>query len=259
MALELASTSGAAAQKVTALVYGNNGTGKTTFASTWPNPVFLVPWLSRGEMKTLAKQDFPVIYFKNLRELNEQTSALCKAVDNKELVCDTIVVDNLTAMQIALKEELKATSGKAKLEWEDWDKLTSTFMRLLESLHKLPPHIIWITHEKIVRIDDDRMRAEFNLMGQTRDLVPNFADMILHADVTDLKAAGSKYRIYLKGHDIWPCRIRGDKDDILKFPAFLENPTYDKLAKLMGWKSCAEIEGREQKEEETTDATEAAK
>ena len=67
--------------------------------------------------------------------------------------------------------------------------------------------------------------------------------MILHSTVTDLKAAGLKFRIHLKSHDIWKCRIRGDKNAVSAFPPFIEDPCYDQLAALMQWPSCAEIEG----------------
>lgn len=243
MSLQISYTSEASSQKSTILLYGANGSGKTTFAATWPNPVFLVPWISRNEMKSLASSSFPVVYFKDLKELKAQVNALGKAVLDGSLKCDTIIVDNLTAIQTALEEELKSASGKSKLEWEEWGRFASVFTSLLDSLHKLPPHVIWITHQKVVSVGQDSYSGEFTLTGKSKELIPGFADMILHSTVTDLKAAGLKYRLYLKSHDIWPCRIRGSKDVVGAFPAYLEDPNYDSLATLMGWKSCAELEG----------------
>jgi|GEM_PF-4183191 len=243
MPLQLSSTNESASQKTTVLLYGDNGSGKTEFASTWPNPVFLVPTISQNEMKTLSKHDFKVALFKDLKELHQQVNDLGKAILKGELRCNTIVVDNLTAMQTALEEELKTSSGKGKLEWEEWGKFASVFTKLLDALHKLPPHIIWITHQKIVRIDDDKSAGDFTLTGKSKELIPGFADMILHTTVTDLKAAGLKYRLFLKGHDIWKGRIRGDRTLVEALPPYIEDPSYDKLAALLGWKSCVEIEG----------------
>ena len=244
MTLQLTTTDESVSQKTTILLYGDNGTGKTTLAATWPNPVFLVPSICRNEMKSLSRHQFFVALFSNLKELHQQVNDLGRDIMAGKLACGTIVVDNLTGMQTALEEELKATSGKAKLDWEEWGKFASVFTKLLDSLHKLPPHIIWITHQKVVKVDEDTSAGEFTLTGKSKELIPGFADMILHCTVTDLKAAGLKFRLFLKSHDIWKCRIRGDREAVAAFPPYIEDPTYDKLAALMGWESCAEVEAR---------------
>jgi hypothetical protein len=229
-------------EKTTVLLYGGNGTGKTTFAATWPNPVFLVPWIARNEMKSLAKSKILVAYFKNLRELQEQILEIGKDVESGALRCDTLVVDNLTAMQVMLKDEMLAKSGKGKFDWDDWDKFANITTSMMNAFHKLPPHVIWVTHEKVIKEDEETNKGGYTLQGSTRDIIPGFADMILHATATDLKAAGLKYKLYLKGHDIWTCRMRTDRGTAATLPQFIEDPSYDKLAALMSWKSCAEIE-----------------
>ncbi len=239
MPLHISSTKEASSPRATVLLYGDNGSGKTTFASTWPNPVFLVPWISRGEMKSLSDDDFPVIYFDSLKE---QTKLLCRAVLTGEMRCNTIVVDNLTAIQMALEEEIKRTGNRDKMNWDDWGKFLSVFQNLLASLHKLPPHVIWITHQKIVKIDEDRSTGGYTLAGKSKELIPNFVDMILHTVASDLHAAGTKYRLHLRGHEIWTCRVRSPRGRSVQYPAFIEDPSYDALATLMGWPSCVEVE-----------------
>jgi hypothetical protein len=248
MSLILSTTDLSVNEKTTALIYGGNGTGKTTFAASWPNPVFLVPWIARNEMKSLAGSKLLVAYFRNLRELQEQVQGIGKAVEEKALCCDTLVVDNLTAMQVMLKDEMLGKSGKAKFDWDDWDKFANITTSMMNAFHKLPPHVLWITHEKIIKEDEETNKGSYTLQGSTRDIIPGFADMILHATVTDLKAAGLKYKLYLKGHDIWTCRMRAERKMAESLPQFIEDPSYDKLAALLGWKSCAEIEGTAEKD-----------
>lgn len=243
--LQLNSTNEAKSSKATVLLYGDNGSGKTAFASTWPDPVFLVPYVARNEMKTLAKHNFPVVYFDDLKELKAQVNLLGKEILSGKLRCGTIVVDNLTAIQMALEEELKTSSGKDKLEWSEWGKFTSVFAGLLSSLHKLPPHIIWVTHSRVIKEGEDKYRGGFTLTGKSRELIPGFADMILYTEVVDMKKAGLVYRLHLKSYDIWASRIRGDRDEVVTFPAYIDDPSYDKLAELLKWPTCAEAEAAE--------------
>lgn len=243
MALNLSSTKDSAGGKATVLLYGDNGSGKTTFAATWPYPVFLVPEFAANEMKSLSEMDLPVILFENRKHLKAQVEELGDAVKKGNLRCDTLIVDNLTAMQLVVQEELKKEADVDKMKFDEWNKFTAVFKGLLTSLHKMPPHVIWITHQKITTADDKRI-GELMLVADSRKLFPTYADLMLHAEVIDLRKAGVEYRLHLKPHDIWPCRMRVPRGQSTALPAYLVDPHYDQIAAFMSWPSCAEIEGR---------------
>lgn len=251
MNLQLSSTKDSTTQKTTVLLYGENGSGKTTFAATWPNPVFLVPEFAANEMKSLSGYDLPVLYFENRKHLKAQVEGVGREVAAGNILCNTFVVDNLTAGQLILQEELKEAANVEKMRYDEWDKLAAISKTIMLSLHKMPPHVIWITHSKVAVVDDGRV-GELTLAGASKRLFPSFADMLLRMEVVDLRKAGIEYRLHLKPHDIWTCRTRCPREASEKFPAYIVDPHYDKIAALMGWKSCAEIEGRA----ETTEAAE---
>ena len=246
--LNLTTTTACKSEYSTVLLYGDNGSGKTTFAGTWPNPVFLVPGLALNEMRTLEDYNLPVVTFDTIAELRTQITAITKAIHREELICDTLVVDNLTAMQLLVEEQLKADANKVKLEWEEWGQFSSLFSLLMKELHSLPCNVIWITHETVKTIGD-KLVGELTLTGKSKNFIPGFADMILRMEVVDLKKAGLKYKLHLKGHNIWNARLRGDRDKIAALPAEIVDPCYDDLAELLDWPLREVLEGTEEGEE----------
>jgi hypothetical protein len=58
-------------------------------------------------MKSLSGSDMAVIYFENRKHLKAQVEELGQEVKAGNLRCDTLVVDNLTALQLVVQEELK--------------------------------------------------------------------------------------------------------------------------------------------------------
>lgn len=242
--LKLTSTLKVQQEKATILLYGDNGSGKTTFAATWPNPVFLVPGLALNEMRSLDGEDIPVVVFDSMSDLDGQVNALGKDILAGKVICNTLVVDNLTAFQLMVEEELKTSTNKDKLEFNEWGIFTTLFQRLMKALHKLPCHVLWIAHQTVRTVDDRRV-GELVLTGKSKTFIPSFADMILQMEVVDLKAAGRKYRLRLCSHDIWSnIRVRTGIDRAAKFPQYLEDPYYDDLAALLGWASRETIEAR---------------
>lgn len=243
--LNLRSTKDFADSKVSLLLYGAPGAGKTTFAASWPNPVFFVPQSAETEMHALTHMDLPVVGFDSLEGMSDQVKALGKAIEAGDILCDTLVIDNLTAIQLMLQQDLKNTSGKVKLEFDEWSIYTDAFQKLLLEMHKLPPHIIWIAHSEITFVEDKAYGDIFMSGKAVKKLFKAFPSMMLEAVCLDLKAAGRRYSVCLKSHGIWECKIRGDGEKIAKFPDKIDSD-YNELAALMGWASREDIEGYEE-------------
>lgn len=259
--LKFQSPADVAPKKATVVLYGPAGSGKSTFASTFPGPYYLVPAISANEMKTLDGLGLEenILVFSDMMGMYHTVQELARMIRAGELPdCHTIIFDNLTSAQLMAEQELLEKTGKKKLEWEEWSEFTTLWKNLMAYLHSLPANMIWITHAETreVRPKEHGVQpytvGDPTLVGKSRRFIPSYADMFLYCDVID-RGIGLpiEFYVYLKQSGIWTSRIRGNKERIKKLPAYLGgttpkgkpiDPHYDTLAKLMGWPSQQEVE-----------------
>lgn len=229
------------------MLYGENGSGKTHFAGTWPHPIFLVPWIARGEMRTWADTDLPVIFFESMADLSEQLILLKKAMDRKNVTCKTIVLDNLTTTQLVFEAEIKEENNIEKLEYAHWAKYTGYFVALMKQIKTWPVHSIWICHSDFEKT--------LSLKGDSKHFFPDNADLMLYCESRDLGSKGLEYLVHGRKFGRWPARMRlpkihentatfGRISSMPESPNGQIRPHYDNFAAILGLKSCAEIEGR---------------
>lgn len=226
------------------LSYGAPGSGKTHFAATWPHPVFLVPNISRGEIRTVGHSDaVQVVLFNDMVDMKNQVVELGKAVEKGTVKCKTIVFDNLTTTQMLFEEEIKQKKAIDKLEWDDWGKFKSIFANLMTSLHSWPVHVVWITHS-----NEDQM---FTLMGQSKEFFPSNCDLILYHEVVDVPGKPEPiYRVHGRQRGRWVARCRLPRRDDYQPFTYLESdphnphfsPHYDDMAPFLGLPSLEEVE-----------------
>ena len=269
--LKLYSPEEVAPQKSTVLLYGLPASGKSTFASTYPGPYYVVPSMAANEIRAIYDMGFKdnVVVFSTMEDLLDQVQALVTAIQAGELPdCHTVIFDNLTAAQMVVEESLLKMAGKERMEHNEWSAFTAIWKRLVNVLHDLPINVIWVAHSKIKDVAPQgsatpAIEESFSLMGGARNFVPGQADLMLYAESRSMgKNNNNEFRIWLKFTGLYPARVRGNLQKVKKLPPYigglnkegqLIDPHYDQLASLFGWSSQAEVEGVEEQPKETDD------
>lgn len=147
---------------LTMLVYGQAGVGKTVFASTAPNPLFIV-----CDTGTLSIRDKKItkLDVKSYKEVEEVYGELRSG----KLKFETVVIDTLGNIQKKHMDMLLAASGRDQATIADWQKNIETTRKLVRKFRDLPCNVIFILHEAMEKDDQTGsiMRILPSLSGKT--------------------------------------------------------------------------------------------
>jgi hypothetical protein len=210
-------------KKIRAVIYGPARSGKTTFAGTFPAPIFLVPSLCEDEMEALDDQDIPYLVYSSLGEVIEA----CKFLENETKTgfkktggFATVVVENLTVAYEMWLAELEGKSHR-NTQRDVWGEVHKVNLGMYRSLHALKKqHILWITHDHVKVVKEnhggkeiERSYGDFAVKGNAFKNVIAKTCMLIHTDVirTDTREI---YRAWLKKNGIWEAggRFAADRE-----------------------------------------------
>lgn len=215
------------AQKV--VLYGVEGIGKSTFASQFPDPLFI-----DTEDSTLHM---------DVKRFDKPTSwtMLIQQVDyvKQNKPCQTLVIDTMDWAEDLCKRHLMATNGWSAIDSEGYGKkfvaLAEQMGSLLNKLSEvidLGINVVVTAHAMLRKKEEpDEMgafdRYELKLEKKTAPLVKEWADMVLFANykttvITDSKtnskkATGGQRMMYTTHRPAWDAKNRIGLADELPF------------------------------------------
>ncbi len=207
-------------------VYGPEGIGKSTFASMFPDPVFIDTEGSTKDMD-VARTETPTSWTMLMQQI--------QYIKTYPDTCRTLVVDTLDWAEQMCVEHVCAQYGKKGIEdfgyGNGYTYTREEFGRFLNRLSEVIDagvHVVLTAHAQIKRFDQpDEMgsydRWELKLgkktTSQTSPLVKEWADMLLFANykthsvaVDDKgqkrKAQGGRRVMYTSHHPCWDAKNR---------------------------------------------------
>ena len=129
--------------KLKVLAYGKSGTGKTTFACTFPS-VYVFDW-DNGMLSQRG------------RSIDYDTYNSWKAFDFKlsefERKCpyETLVIDSITTMQEYAMKEILEVNRRKEPTLHEWGRLINWLQDVFLRMTKMAHHIVVIAHEQVIQ------------------------------------------------------------------------------------------------------------
>ena len=191
--------------KLKVLVLGDYGTGKSRFASTAPEPIFLFDF-DRGAVSYAHRRVYVPDYFltetpaPQVFQLMERDLDMLIKNEHPEGKFETVVLDSLTTM---MKEAMNLAVAKKPLPpdtppiWNVHYPLVKVYMdRILDRLRRLPTHLIVIGHVDYQRNEiTGEILATPSVTGNLKTYIPAIFDEVYFADVIQTKD-GKQYVLH---------------------------------------------------------------
>lgn len=152
------------------LVYGDSGSGKTYFAGTFPDPLFLDLEDGMRSLLPLKRniKRYPKDPAHNIATLDEVKAfyQLVRKIKPEEAPFKTIVIDSLNELQIlVLDNSIKTTNTQRIYDDQptqgDYGKLARDMQTLVRLFIKLPYNIIFVAGAKEREYPEDKLLPLF--------------------------------------------------------------------------------------------------
>lgn len=217
------------------VIYGPEGIGKSTFASKFPDPIFIDTEGSTKEMD-VARFPKPSSWTMLLEQINY--------VKNNPGICKTLIIDTADWAERLCTDHIIAKANKESIKGiEDFGYgkgyvyLSEAFGKLLDKLTEIietGTYVVMTAHAKMRKVDlpDETGgfdRWEMKLGKNTAPLVKEWADIVLFANYKTYvvnvdsqgaekgknKAQGGKRVMYTSHHPCWDGKNRfGLKEEL---------------------------------------------
>jgi len=135
-------------------IYGRSGTGKTTFACTFPKPLLLLA-AEEGLRSVHSVQGVDYVRLENTQEVAEVTKAI------KNTNYRTIVLDTASSLQeMLLKEIVSSGSNMLDKSWglisrDDWGRCSNLMRELLWAILNLSCNAVICSQEREFNSDSE--------------------------------------------------------------------------------------------------------
>ena len=209
------------------LVFGESGSGKTYFASTYDNEkVLFINVKAESGMMTLRAlgADIDVLDVDSYSDMKEAVEWI-KANGSKY---DVLYIDSLSQWQKNLEKEVPETGNK----FAKWNTIKEYTKEVVNSFKNLPFHVVFTCE---IKKDKDENQGDIiynpSLLGSSRDEIPYWFDEVYYFTRFQQKINDPiAYKALTSAAMKYPCKSR------LRLPANIDNPNLKEIIELAGFK-----------------------
>lgn len=229
---------------ISMLVYGRSGTGKTTFAATFPKPLLVLDIREKG---TDSIRDVEGVQVLALERWEEFESIYWYLVEGKHNF-ETVVIDTVTQLQDLAVEKVLEDDGKSPGDLVSkgaWGTVASLMKSWIINYRDLPLNVVFLAQDRIMRgeeeVEEDQLTPEVGprvipSVASTLNAAVKVIGQTYISEVTKETKEGKlirkvQYRLRIGPHAYYTTKIRQPKDSYT--PEFLVNPSYDQIVQVM--------------------------
>jgi len=204
MAIQLKNTSDVHTNGVKILVYGHAGAGKTTLATTMPNPVIIS---AEGGLLSIKDSNIPYLEVSSMEDLKEAYSWLTSPEGQ---VFDSVILDSLSEIGevVLIHEKSLNKDGRAA-----YGEMAAQMTALIRAFRDLPGKNVLMT-AKVEKTADESGRLLYapSMPGaKLGQQLPYFFDLVLALRV-EKDAEGIAQRALMCDSDgLWTAKDRSGK------------------------------------------------
>jgi AAA domain len=188
-------------------LYGESRSGKTKSASTFPRPVFLVPY-NEQSITTLRGLDMPYYEITGMKGAVVNGSGGLEDVlteleteyykDPDAFPYETVVVESISHYSDLVADEL-TRGGKAFMDQAKWGQFLAHFRNVQSRLRRMDVHAVFTALSDVKTTENTTIGGPL-IQGQTSKKLPSACDVIAYCE--EIRAKTSIYRMHLRryGH-----------------------------------------------------------
>jgi len=230
--------------------YGSTGSGKTTNAATFPNPLFLVP-VSEGSELSLAGLGYDYIKVgrdsrgatveprKHMAEILKHLStkhALMRsklAEGDEEAAMEafpweTIVFESMTHYCAMLQDDVSG-NGTHKMDQQRWGLIADHLRMVHSTLRTFDCHVVFTALSKVDG-EGTAVEGSPDIVGKMARMLPSACDVIGFCENVPATSAKGKplYRVHFQPYRVYPARTR-----FREIPGVVENFDFNNFSAII--------------------------
>ena len=221
------------------LVYGRSGTGKTTFAGSFPTPALLIDIQEKGTDSIANLDGIDVISIDKWSELEEVFWYLKKEKKYKSVILDQVSSMQDIAMQHAMVEEGKEVMSQRL--WGVVSGLMKTWLLNYRDLVDEGINVLFIAHDRASKgesgEDDDTIDPQVgarlmpSVAGTLNGAVKVIGNTFVREVFLEDRSRQVEYCMRLGPHAYYTTKMRNPLGT--STPESISNPTYNRIMELM--------------------------
>ena len=220
------------------LVYGRSGTGKTTFAATFPKPALLIDVREKGTDSVSNVEGLDIIQVDTWAEFEEVYWYL-----KQEKKYKSVIIDQVSQLQDVCVEGVMKEEGKGAMSQRTWGTasgLLKTWLLNYRDLIDDGINVCFLAHDRTTDSDADSEdqidpsvgpRLMPSVAGTLNGSVKAIGCTYIREVLLEGEVRKVEYGMRLGPHSTYITKLRVPQGGTV--PESIFNPSYDRMMKLM--------------------------